>query len=71
VAGISTIIWIAWLLVASGAAHLAYGWHARGHGRLFLEVLIYGPPEHADASIHATKADAMASKQHFAGQMTE
>lgn len=40
VAGISTVIWIAWLLVASGAAHLAYGWHARGHGRLFLEVLI-------------------------------
>ena len=40
VAGISTIIWIAWLLVASGAAHLAYGWYARGHGRLFLEVLI-------------------------------
>ncbi len=33
-----------------------------------IEDMIYGPPEHADATVHATKADAMASKEHFAGQ---
>jgi mannose-6-phosphate isomerase-like protein (cupin superfamily) len=32
---------------------------------------LYGPPEHADGTVHATKADAMASKEHFAGQTTE
>jgi len=36
-----------------------------------IEDMIYGPPEHADATVHATKADAMASKEHFAGQTTE
>ena len=30
-----------------------------------IEDMIYGPPEHADATVHATKADAMASKEHF------
>jgi hypothetical protein len=33
--------------------------------------MIPGPPEHADATVHTTKADAMASKEHFAGQTTE
>ena len=32
---------------------------------------LYGPPEHADGTVQATKADAMASKEHFAGQTTE
>ena len=32
---------------------------------------LYGPPEHADATVHVTKADAMESKEHFAGQTTE
>jgi mannose-6-phosphate isomerase-like protein (cupin superfamily) len=32
---------------------------------------LYGPPEHADGTVHVTKADAMASKEHFAGQTTE
>jgi mannose-6-phosphate isomerase-like protein (cupin superfamily) len=32
---------------------------------------IYGPPEHADGTVHVTEADAMASKEHFAGQTTE
>jgi mannose-6-phosphate isomerase-like protein (cupin superfamily) len=32
---------------------------------------LYGPPEHADGTVHVTKADAMQSKEHFAGQTTE
>ena len=32
---------------------------------------LYGPPEHEDGTVHLTKADAMASKEHFAGQTTE
>ncbi|MGH7681034.1 MAG: cupin domain-containing protein [Candidatus Eiseniibacteriota bacterium] len=32
---------------------------------------LYAPPEHADGTIHVTKAEAMASKEHFAGQTTE
>lgn len=32
---------------------------------------LYGPPEHADGTVHVTKADAMASEEHFAGQTTE
>jgi mannose-6-phosphate isomerase-like protein (cupin superfamily) len=32
---------------------------------------LYGPPEHADGTVHVTKADAMASKEHFTGKTTE
>jgi mannose-6-phosphate isomerase-like protein (cupin superfamily) len=32
---------------------------------------LYGPPEHEDGTVQVTKADAMASKEHFAGQTTE
>lgn len=32
---------------------------------------LYGPPQHADGTVQATKADAMASKEQFAGQTTE
>jgi len=32
---------------------------------------LYGPPEHADGTVHVTKADATASKEHFAGRTTE
>ena len=32
---------------------------------------IYGPPEHADGTVHATKADAVAHKHHFGGKTTE
>jgi mannose-6-phosphate isomerase-like protein (cupin superfamily) len=32
---------------------------------------LYGPPEHADGTIQATKNEAMASKEHFAGHTTE
>lgn len=32
---------------------------------------IYGPPEHADRTVHTTKADAAAHKHHFGGKTTE
>jgi mannose-6-phosphate isomerase-like protein (cupin superfamily) len=32
---------------------------------------LYSPPEHADRTVQATRADAMASKEQFAGQTTE
>ncbi|MHA6325502.1 cupin domain-containing protein [Roseivivax sp. CAU 1753] len=32
---------------------------------------IYGPPEHLDGTVHATKADADSSHEHFDGKTTE
>jgi mannose-6-phosphate isomerase-like protein (cupin superfamily) len=32
---------------------------------------LYAPPEHVDGAVHATKADATASKEHFDGRTTE
>ena len=32
---------------------------------------VYGPPEHAEGTVQATKQDAMASHEHFAGVTTE
>ena len=32
---------------------------------------IYGPPEHMDKTVHATKSDAMAAEEHFNGKTTE
>jgi hypothetical protein len=32
---------------------------------------IYAPPEHVDGTVHVTKADAKASKEHFDGKTTE
>jgi mannose-6-phosphate isomerase-like protein (cupin superfamily) len=32
---------------------------------------IYGPPEHIDGVVHATKAEADASHEHFDGKTTE
>lgn len=32
---------------------------------------IYGPPEHLDGTLHATKAQADAAHEHFDGQTTE
>ena len=31
----------------------------------------YAPPEHADRTVHVTKADAEAAKEHFDGKTTE
>ena len=32
---------------------------------------VYGPPEHRDGTVHATKADAQRMKEHFDGKTTE
>ena len=32
---------------------------------------LYAPPEHADRTVHVTKADAESSKEHFDGKTTE
>lgn len=32
---------------------------------------IYAPPEHIDGTVHVTKADASASREHFDGKTTE
>ena len=55
------------ILVPAGALH-----NIRNTGREPLKLYtLYGPPEHADGTVHATKADAMASREHFAGKTTE
>lgn len=35
VAGIAVTIFVGWLLIFSAVAHLVFGWHTRGVGRLF------------------------------------
>ncbi len=32
---------------------------------------LYAPPQHADGTVRATKAEAEASEEHFAGHTTE
>lgn len=32
---------------------------------------LYGPPEHKDGTVHVSKADAVASEEHFDGVTTE
>jgi len=55
------------ILVPAGAVH-----NVKNTGKTPLKLYtLYGPPEHADGTVQATKADAMASKEHFAGQTTE
>lgn len=55
------------IVVPAGARH-----NIRNTGDKPLSLYtLYAPPEHADGTVHVTKADAMASKEHFAGQTTE
>jgi mannose-6-phosphate isomerase-like protein (cupin superfamily) len=55
------------ILVPAGARH-----NIKNTGSEPLKLYtVYGPPEHADGTVHATRADAMASQEHFAGQTTE
>ena len=55
------------IVVPAGARH-----NVKNTGDKPLQLYtLYGPPEHADGTVHATKADAMSSKEHFAGQTTE
>jgi mannose-6-phosphate isomerase-like protein (cupin superfamily) len=55
------------IVVPAGARH-----NIKNTGEKPLKLYtLYGPPEHVDGTVHITKADAMASKEHFAGQTTE
>jgi mannose-6-phosphate isomerase-like protein (cupin superfamily) len=55
------------VVVPAGARH-----NVRNVGREPLRLYtIYGPPHHADATVHATKTDADASEEHFDGRTTE
>ena len=55
------------ILVPAGARH-----NIKNTGDRPLRLYtLYGPPEHADGTVHVTRADALASKEHFAGQTTE
>ena len=54
-------------LIPAGARH-----NVVNTGKKTLHVYtIYGPPEHIDGTVHATKADADKSSEHFDGKTTE
>ena len=55
------------IIVPAGARH-----NIRNTGEKPLKLYtLYAPPEHADGTVQATKAEALKSKEHFAGQTTE
>jgi mannose-6-phosphate isomerase-like protein (cupin superfamily) len=55
------------MIVPAGARH-----NVINTGKIPLQLYtIYAPPEHADETIRATKADAEALKEHFDGKTTE
>lgn len=55
------------VIVPAGAKHNVIN---RGDSPLRLYTL-YGPPEHREGTVHATKADAEAAEEHFDGTTTE
>ena len=55
------------IIVPAGARHNVVN---TGDKPLRLYTL-YAPPEHRDGTVHATKADADASEEHFDGKTTE
>jgi mannose-6-phosphate isomerase-like protein (cupin superfamily) len=55
------------VLVPAGARHNIIN---TGDKPLRLYTL-YGPPEHRDGTVHATKADAQRMKEHFDGRTSE
>jgi mannose-6-phosphate isomerase-like protein (cupin superfamily) len=55
------------IVVPAGARH-----NIKNTGEKSLKLYtIYSPPEHVDGTVQATKANARASKEHFAGVTTE
>ncbi|HEY7236727.1 MAG TPA: cupin domain-containing protein [Gemmatimonadaceae bacterium] len=55
------------VVVPAGARH-----NVRNTGNKALKLYtIYGPPHHADGTVHHTKSDAEHSEEHFAGKTTE
>jgi mannose-6-phosphate isomerase-like protein (cupin superfamily) len=55
------------ILIPAGVRH-----NIRNTGRAPLQVYtLYAPPHHVDGTVHATRADATAAEEHFAGKTTE
>jgi len=55
------------ILVPAGARH-----NVRNTGPKPLKLYtLYGPPEHKDGTVHATRTEAFAAHEHFAGKTTE
>jgi len=55
------------MIVPAGARH-----NVKNTGGKPLKLYtLYAPPEHIDGTVHATKSDASASKEHFDGKTTE
>ena len=55
------------VVIPAGARH-----NIRNTGKKRLRLYtLYAPPEHEDGTVQATKAEADASEEHFAGQITE
>ncbi len=55
------------MIVPAGARH-----NVRNTGNKALKLYtLYAPPEHVDKTVHATKAQADASHEHFDGKTTE
>ena len=55
------------MLVPAGARHNVINTGAQP----LLLYTLYGPPEHKDGVVRATKAEAMTSEEHFDGKTTE
>ena len=55
------------MIVPAGARHNVLN----TGGKVLRLATIYAPPEHQDAVVHLTKADAQASEEHFDGTVTE
>ena len=56
------------VIVPAGARHNVVNTSKRANLRLYT---IYSPPEHQDRVVRHTKKEAMASEEHFDGQITE
>jgi len=56
------------VIVPSGAKHNVINTSETEALKLYT---IYSPPEHRDAVLHPTKADALADTEHFDGKTTE
>jgi len=56
------------VIVPAGARHNVVNTSKKLDLKLYT---IYSPPEHQDGIVRHTKADAMASKEHFDGRTTE
>ncbi len=55
------------IVVPAGARH-----NVKNTGEKPLKLYtLYAPPEHADRTVHVTKADAEAAEEHFDGKTTE